>query len=393
MMLKEPNVPVSDADPFSVDAIGAGPDFVVNLCEPAPIIWLEKYEAYCTGRHELTRKILRDWKTFTSTVKAFGPREHIPNILVAEDPPDHTAHRDPIMQLFTPVALTKYQDYFDRCADVLVDELVQRTFVDGFSDIASSYVLKVFPDVLGLKTVERRRLLDFGDLAFNSTMPANDLYRECKARSGDVLEWFNQQCLRDAITTDGMAAEIYALGDNDEVSADVAYLLVRGVFTGGFDTTVLSICSGLKAFADHPDQWDLVRDDADKLKPAFEEIIRFDPPSRFLGRGVTQDIELGGTTLRKGDRIACFLGAAGRDQRKWEAPNSFDITRNGVMGHTSFGFGLHSCLGQGLARMEFKALMTALARRVRRIELAGDPVRNINNQASGWKSLPLKLVV
>jgi cytochrome P450 len=224
-------------------------------------------------------------------------------------------------------------------------------------------------------------------------MPANDLYRECKARSGDVLEWFNQQCLRDAITTDGMAAEIYALGDNDEVSADVAYLLVRGVFTGGFDTTVLSICSGLKAFADHPDQWDLVRDDADKLKPAFEEVIRFDPPSRFLGRGVTQDIELGGTTLRKGDRIACFLGAAGRDQRKWETPNSFDITRKGVMGHTSFGFGLHSCLGQGLARMEFKALMTALARRVRRIELAGDPVRNINNQASGWKSLPLKLVV
>ena len=264
--------------------------------------------------------------------------------------------------------------------------------MDGFSDIAASYVLKVFPDVLGLRTVERRRLLDFGDLAFNSTMPMNDLYKECKARSGDVLEWFNQQCIRAAITTDGIASEIYALGDKGEVSADTAYLLVRGVFTGGFDTTVLSIASGLKAFADHPEQWDKLRADPDLMRPAFEEVIRMDPPSRFLGRGVTTDTELAGVALKAGDRIACFLGAAGRDSRKWERHDAFDIARKGVMGHTSFGFGLHSCLGQAVARMEFKAIISALAKRVRRIELVDEPVRNINNQASGWKSLPLRLV-
>lgn len=296
------------------------------------------------------------------------------------------------MKLFTPVALSKYQDYFDKCAEILVDDLVRREYVDGFSDVAASYVLKVFPDVLGLKTVERRRLLDFGDLAFNSTMPVNDLYKECKARSGDVLEWFNQQCKREAITTDGIAAEIYALGDNGEVSADTAYLLVRGVFTGGFDTTVLSIASGLKAFADNPDQWQKVRAEPELIRSAFEEVIRLDPPSRFLGRGVTTDTELAGIQLKAGDRIACFLGAAGRDPMKWDRHDQFDITRKGVMGHTSFGFGLHSCLGQAVARMEFKAIMLALAKRVECIELVGQPVRNINNQASGWKSLPLRLV-
>ncbi|NTH16727.1 cytochrome P450 [Agrobacterium rhizogenes] len=391
-MLAELTVPSSSDDPFSLEAIAAGPKFVVDLCEPAPILWLEKYGAYCTGRHEVTQKVLRDWKTFTSTVKAFGPREHIPNILVAEDPPEHSAHRDPIMKLFSPVALAKYEDYFDRCADLLATELVRRGRVDGFSDVAAGYVLKVFPDILGLKTVDRHRLLEFGDLAFNSTMPANDLYRDCKARSGDVLEWFNKQCLREAVTTDGLASEIYALGDDGAVTAEVAYLLVRGIFTGGFDTTVLSIASGLKAFADNPDQWDMVRADPSLIKSAFEEVIRIDPPSRFLGRGVTEDTELAGVSLKKGDRIACFLGASGRDPRKWENPDRFDITRKGVMGHTSFGFGLHSCLGQALARMEFKAIMTALSKHVGRIELDGLPVRNLNNQASGWKSLPLRLI-
>lgn len=77
---------------------------------------------------------------------------------------------------------------------------------------------------------------------------------------------------------------------------------------------------------------------------------------------------------------------------KWDRHDQFDITRKGVMGHTSFGFGLHSCLGQAVARMEFKAIMLALAKRVECIELVGQPVRNINNQASGWKSLPLRLV-
>jgi len=385
-------IPTSSLDPFSEDAIAAGPQFLIDLCAPAPLIWLEKYQAFCTGRHDLTQKILRDWQTFTSTVKAFGPREHIPNILVAEDPPDHAAHRDPVMKLFTPVALAKYQDYFDQCANVLVEDLVRREHVDGFADIAASYVLKVFPDVLGLKTVERRRLLEFGDLAFNSTMPANDLYKQCKARSGDVLEWFNQQCKREAITTDGIAAEIYALGDNGEVSADTAYLLVRGVFTGGFDTTVLSIASGLKAFADHPEQWDRLREEPNLIRSAFEEVIRLDPPSRFLGRGVRIDTELAGASLKAGDRIACFLGAAGRDPMKWEHHDQFDIVRKGVMGHTSFGFGLHSCLGQAVARMEFKAIILALAKRVRRIELIGEPVRNINNQASGWKAMPLRLI-
>lgn len=112
----------------------------------------------------------------------------------------------------------------------------------------------------------------------------------------------------------------------------------------------------------------------------------------MLGRGATRDMEFEGLSLKKGDRVACFLNAAGHDPRKWEDPDSFIVDRKGVSGHLSFGQGIHSCLGQALARLEYQAIIGALARRVRRIEPTGPAVRKINNQACGWAKVPVRLI-
>lgn len=386
------DIPSTNLDPFAVDMIAKGPTIYEEMRELAPVVWLEKYGVYATGRHGVTQTVLRDWKTYSSTVKAFGDRAHIPNIMVQEDPPHHSAHRNPLMQMFTPLALNAYADFFASNAEALVDRLLEAGEVDGFEDVASGYILKVFPDILGMKELDRGQLLLFGDLAFNSTMPLNDLYKECQARSGGVLEWFNRQLTRDAVTADGLAADIYALGDEGKVTPEEAQLLARAVFSGGFDTTVLAITSGLKLFAENPDQWDIVREDPGAIRTSFEEVIRLEPPSRFLGRGVVAETELEGVHLKPGDKIACFLGGSGRDPRLWEDPHGFNVRRPKVMGHTSFGHGIHSCLGQALARIEFASLFTALSKRVARIEIAGEVQRNINNQANGYKVLPLRLI-
>ncbi|APZ50796.1 cytochrome P450 [Salipiger abyssi] len=385
------DIPALDFDPFSVESIAAGPTVFAEIREMAPLVWLKPYGVYATCRHEFAQKALRDWQSFTSTVKAFGEREHIPNIMVQEDPPDHSAHRNPVMKFFTPVALNNYRAFFEQSAADHADRLVETGAVDGFDDVASGYILQVFPDILGMKEMDRKQLLLFGDLAFNSTVPVNDLYKACKARSGDVLEWFNRQCQRESVTRDGLAEEIYRLGDSGEVSEQSAQLLVRAVFSGGFDTTVLSITSGLKLFAENPDQWDLLREEPKLARNAFEEVIRMEPPSRFLGRGVAAETELAGVPLKPGDKFATFLGGVGRDPRQWQDPDRFDIRRKKVLGHMSFGHGVHSCLGQGLARIEFASLFTALAKRVKRIEITGEIKRNINNQANGFHVLPLRL--
>jgi cytochrome P450 len=97
-----------------------------------------------------------------------------------------------------------------------------------------------------------------------------------------------------------------------------------------------------------------------------------------------------GVRFRKGDPVALFLTAAGRDPARWDEPDRFDITRKGA--NLGFGAGIHLCLGQVLARMEFDAIAQALVRRVARIEPAGEGRRFINNAAVGWGSLPVRLV-
>lgn len=392
-MLDTLQVPRTEFDPFTRETIPDSTRLLTQLLAPQPFVYLERYGVYATGRHEIGQKMLRDWKSFTSTVKAWGPREHIPLVLVAEDPPLHTGSRNAMMEFFAPLALATYKETFEAYAERISDELIAKGVVDGTEDVGASFVLQAFPDILGMQPLNRERLLAFGDLAFNSTVPVNEIYHECKARSGDVLEWFSAQFEREAVVPGKLADRIYGLGDRGLVPPDVAAQLVRAVFSAGFDTTVLSIGTGLKLLAENPDQWDLLRADPTLIKNAFEETIRFDPPSRVLGRGVNEDMEFFGLDLKAGDRVAVFLNAAGRDPAKWDNPDRFDITRKGIAGHMSFGIGIHACLGQALARLEFGAIVGALARKVRRLELAGEPVRKINNRACGWDHVPLRLVV
>ncbi|MGB3246105.1 MAG: cytochrome P450 [Sulfitobacter sp.] len=379
-----------DIDPFDPEVIAQGPEAMEPLRDLGPVFMLRKYGVYATVRHDLAATVLRHWETFTSTVKAFGPRAHIPNILVTDDPPVHSRVRKAIMGMFTPAQLRKYTEKFDEDAEAIVGAALEKEYIDGVDDLASAYVLKVFPDAVGITDSNRKMLLDFAELAFNSAMPLNDLYKRSLENGQDALAWLNRQCERDAISQTGMAADIYSLSEGGTVSEEEAALLVRAVLTGGFDTSIMSISSGLNGFGRNPGEWDKVRSDPSIIKGAYEEVLRYDPPSRFLGRGVTKDTELGGVHLRQGDRIACFLIGAGRDPDQWENPNTFDVTRR-AMGHLSFGAGLHTCLGQAVARMEFNALIGAMARMVTRIEPTGEPVRNINNQASGWRKLPLRI--
>lgn len=385
-------IPRTSLDPFDPEVIRDSIRIMGELREEAPWVYLDKYGVYATGRHELGTKMLRDWKSFTSTIKAWGPREHIPLILVAEDPPDHTRSRNALMKFFSPVALKRYQDVFESYAETVADELVAKGEVDGTEDVGAGFVLRAFPDILGMQALDRERLLVFGDLAFNSVVPVNKLYLDCKAASGDILSWFEAQFHRPNLRPGGLADQIYQLGDDGEVPPEDAALLVRAVFSAGFDTTVLAIGTGIKLLSENPGEWDKLHADPTLVKSAFEETIRFDAPSRVLGRGATRDMEFEGLSLKKGDRVACFLNAAGHDPRKWEDPDSFIVDRKGVSGHLSFGQGIHSCLGQALARLEYQAIIGALARRVRRIEPTGPAVRKINNQACGWAKVPVRLI-
>ena len=159
----------------------------------------------------------------------------------------------------------------------------------------------------------------------------------------------------------------------------------------GHETTMNLICNGLLAFLRHPDQWArLVGDPARYIRLATEECLRYDPPVKSTQRIAARDVELGGETIRKGDRIRWIIAAANRDPLAFDAPDTFDITRQPNL-HVSFGGGIHYCLGATLARIEGQEVFRALAQRLPGMVLDADTIEyQPSIQFRSVKSLPVR---
>jgi cytochrome P450 len=287
---------------------------------------------------------------------------------------------------------------FVREADAHVDRLLadagpaHPVELDGRHDIASPFVLKVFPDAIGLPEEGREHLVRFGDAAFNTFGPPNEIFEEGLRKGAEAIAWVEENCKPEVMRPGGMGATIYAAAESGEITWEEAELLVKTLFAAGSDTTIFGIGNLLQAFARHPGQWELLRADPSRSRAAFEEMLRYDCPARYGGRITTRAVELDGVEVPEGARLLLLWLAAGRDPRRWDDPGRYDLGRK-VTGHIGLGFGIHACVGQALARMEGETLFAALARRVERIELAGEPENAVNMAAHGHERLPLRLHV
>jgi cytochrome P450 len=155
------------------------------------------------------------------------------------------------------------------------------------------------------------------------------------------------------------------------------------------DTSINTIGFALKLFAEHPDQWDLLRSRPELLPAALREVLRLESPVQHFGRRLTRDVELDGIHVPAGAHIMVSYGSANRDERQWPESEHFDITRDNTR-QIAWGHGIHACIGQGLARAEGYAVLGALLRRVRRFEV-GTAVPHLNNLIRGLDSLPVRI--
>jgi 4-methoxybenzoate monooxygenase (O-demethylating) len=386
---------VSDFDMFTVEAVSDPQTYDGRLREQAPAVYLERYDIWVTGRHEHVHAAARDWETFSSTSRPFhDPNSIRPEILLTDDPPEHPRVRAVIQRALSPAAMKRMRGDFEREAEAHVDRLLAGATtaveLDGRHDIASPFVLKVFPDSIGLPEEGREHLIRFGDAAFNTFGPPNEIFREGLRKGAEALEWVEVNCKPEVMRPGGMGATIYAAAESGEVTWDEAELLVKTLFSAGSDTTIFGIGNLLQAFARFPEQWQALRADPSRSRAAFEEMLRYDCPARYGGRITTRPVDLDGVELPQGARLLLLWMAAGRDPRRWQDPERYDLGRK-VTGHIGLGFGIHACVGQALARMEGETLFAALARRVERIELAGEPEAAVNMAAHGHEHLPLRL--
>ena len=152
------------------------------------------------------------------------------------------------------------------------------------------------------------------------------------------------------------------------------------------DTTIFGISSGVWLFANNPDQWDLVRNDLSLIPAAINEIQRLEAPVQGFSRYVARDYDLDGVALPQRSCAIVFYGAANRDPRQFPHPDRFDVRRDNAGRHMAFGAGPHMCLGMNLAKLEMRALLTALARRVKRFRIEKEE-RVLHNILRGFSKL------
>jgi len=396
-MAEARGVTSSSIDPFC-DAFLTDPyPFHEQLREAGAVVWLERYGIHASARHAEVQTGLTDWETFCSAAgvglddfrrsKPFRP----PSLILEADPPLHTRSRTVLNRALSAKAMASLRAGFKDAAERLADELVKRRRVDAIADIAEAYPLGVFPAAVGLGPEGLENLLPYGTMVFNAFGPRNAHFEASMGQAAKVVGWINEQCLRENLSPDGLGATIWAAVDSGEIHAREAPLLVRSLLSAGLDTTIIGIGNGLYALASNPDQWRVLRETPALVRPAFDEVLRWESPVQTFFCTTTKSVELGGVTLPADAKILLFLAAANRDPRRWEHPERFDVARK-ASGHVAFGAGIHMCVGQMLARLESEMMLTALLARVARIEIVGEPVRKLNNSLRQLSRLPVELI-
>lgn len=394
---KLPEPPVLDMDPFSDENIRDPYRFHAALRETAPVVYIEKHGMYAVGRYEETRIAMSDYARFTSEggiglsdIRKPGAWR-TPSPITEVDPPRHTAIRGAMTKVLSPIVIRQWKEVFLKQAEVVAERAVEKGEIEAVRDLVEAFVLKVFPDVLGVD-MPREHFLDIGEMNFNQIGPNNHLTQKSVERIAPIAEKYQDAFQRHSMLPGGFGEKIYQAEDRGEFAPGTAGVQVRSFLRAGVDTTIAGIGHTLNLLARNPDQWAKVKADPSKVRGAFDEAIRLDSPAQVMFRTTSAPTELGGLQLQGDVKIGNFLGAANRDQRKFPDPDRFDVDRESAGIHLALGVGHHICIGQMIARLEAECILGALVRRVDRIELTGEPEYRLVNTLRTLERLPLRLV-
>lgn len=391
--------PVLDLDPYSVETITEPYAFQAALRDAGPVAYIPKYDIYAVGRHNECEQVLTDYARFTAK-GGIGIQDirkpgdfRVPNRMLENDPPDHTAIRGVVMKSLSPIVIRRWKAHFEIAAARLAESIIERGTVDGIEDIAEAFVLEVFPEAVGID-LPRTEIRAIGEMRFNQSGPQNELYHRAMENAQPYMAWFEHSVTREAAKPGSIAESLFLSEERGEFpEPGLASNMVRSLIGGGTDSTIAGIGHTLHYLARNPDQFALLREDPNLARLAFEEGIRLEPSFAVSFRTTTgpDPVELSGVQLEPDTKIGVFFGAANRDPRKFENADRFDIHRNSAGTHLALGAGAHTCIGQMIARIEAEAILKALAQVTERIELAGTPRYQPINQMRVLGELPLHL--
>jgi cytochrome P450 len=323
------------------------------------------------------------------------------NMLLAMDPPRHTAYRRPVSPSFRQRVIAGLEDRVRTICSGILDRAADGRDVEFVHDVTSYLPSQVVGELMGLPPEDWSKINRWAEQNTSGQDPdlnpdlAEPGYASGAGSGTMQMAMYamqfaasrREQPPREDLTSVILGSEFDGRMMTD---ADFGSFFVQLV-TAGNDTTKTMLSSGLLSLLLHPEQMQQLRDDPSLIPGALEEILRWAPPLHYFRRTAVRDAELRGVHIAAGDKVAVYYISANRDEDVFPDPHRFDIHRS-PNPHLSFGIATHFCLGVHLARLEGRVFIEELLRRFSHIELTGEPTRVRSNLNNALKALPVRLV-
>jgi cytochrome P450 len=382
------HIPASDCDPYSDEVLASPWEMYRELRALGSAVWLSKYEMFALTRYESVERALKDATTFSSA-SGVMMNDDMNQVLrgntLCSDGAEHNRLRRIVAKPLSATALKSLRDEITQKAEQLVEELVVRKRFCAVADLAAPIPVEIVASAVGLPEDGHERMLTWGEHLFNCFGPLNDRNRKSFPVLDEMMDYATTQAIRGKLRPGGWAEALIDAVDRGEVDEAACPAMMIDYMGPSLDTTISGIGNGVWLFANHPAQWDRVRESPSLVPAAVNEILRMEAPIQGFSRLVTRDYQMDEVTLPAGARAIVFYGAANRDERKFPDPDRFDVTRH-ALDNLAFGSGPHACVGYHLAKLEMCAIFNALAARVRQFHIE-EQVRNVNNVLRCFKTL------
>jgi cytochrome P450 len=386
-------------DPYKPE-ITANPYPVFRrLREEAPLYYNEEYDFYAVSRFGDVERGLMDRETYISgrgaILEVIRANPQFPSgVLIFEDPPTHTMHRNLLARLFTPKRLnaleSKIREVCAQCLDPLVD-------ADGFdliADFGAKMPMRIIGLLLGIPEEDHAEVRENVDARLRTERGkpmeiAEDKYTGAGDDFEEYIDW-RMKHPSDDVMTELMNAEFTdETGTMRKLTREEILIMVSVLAGAGNETTTRLIGWTGKILAEHPEQRRDIVANPLLIPAAIEEILRYEPPAIHMARCVNRDVELYGTKVSQGSVMMFLSGSANRDDRRFTDGDRFNIHRE-MKPHLSFGYGIHACLGRVLARLEGRIALEELLKRFPEWDVDYDKaVLSPTSTVRGWERLPI----
>jgi cytochrome P450 len=393
-------------DPFSQDFFDGAYDTYRRLRDEAPVYYSPKWDFWALTRYDDVAPGTRDHETYSSAkgatldmVKAHDDAIPVPKVIISMDPPEHEKMRKLVSKVFTPRAIAALEGMVREKIYECINALDPSSF-DIVADFSALFPNEVITTMLGVPKEDRNQIRLWLDLLLErhpGEIATTKAGYEASMNTG--IYYYNLIQQRRAQPQDDMISRLIDTEiERDGVVEKLTDVDISGFATmlggAGAETVTKLVGNAMVAFADFPDQWRKLREDRSKVPAAVEELLRYEAPSQYQIRTTTRDVTYYGTTIPEGAAVLLVTGSATRDERMFDDPDRLDIDRERKMGfNLAFGYGVHSCLGAALARMESRIALEALLDLIPEYEVDRDGLRRVAmSNVSGWSNVPVRKV-